>query len=207
MGIEYAAFVHRRTVAAWMRGVAIVLALASAPPSATDAATSTLEDTHIEAAFLVNFVRYTDWPSARLADPGAPYVVGVVGSADVVDNIGAVAAAAGFINGRRIEVHRIPIVDGARRQDAIDRLRRNHVVFVHLSAADDEDDVLRALRGQPVLTVSDIPGFADAGGMLGLVRLRSHLAFEANPAAIRAAGLLVSAKVLKLARIRQGGDR
>ena len=39
--------------------------------------------------------------------------------------------------------------------------------------------------------------------MLGLVRVQQHLAFEANPEAIRDARLLVSAKVLKLARIRR----
>jgi hypothetical protein len=40
--------------------------------------------------------------------------------------------------------------------------------------------------------------------MLGLVQSRAHLAFEANPAAIRNAGLMVSAKVLKLATLRGG---
>jgi len=54
-----------------------------------------------------------------------------------------------------------------------------------------------------VLTVGDATGFAAAGGMLGLVRVQEHLAFEANPEAIHDARLLVSAKVLKLARIRR----
>ena len=36
--------------------------------------------------------------------------------------------------------------------------------------------------------------------MLGLVRSDSRIVFQANTSAIRGAGLLVSAKVLKLAR-------
>ena len=56
----------------------------------------------------------------------------------------------------------------------------------------------------PVLTVSDVPGFAAQGGMLGLVRSGRHMAFEANPDAIRNGGVSLSAKVLKLARIREG---
>jgi hypothetical protein len=55
-----------------------------------------------------------------------------------------------------------------------------------------------------VLTVSDVPGFAAGGGMLGLVRSGRTLAIEANPDAIRASGISVSAKVLKLARLWGG---
>jgi hypothetical protein len=43
--------------------------------------------------------------------------------------------------------------------------------------------------------------------MLAIVRADTRLAIEANPRVIEANGLLVSAKVLKLARIRSGGIR
>ena len=56
-----------------------------------------------------------------------------------------------------------------------------------------------------MLTVGDEPDFAARGGMLGLVRAGDRtLAFEANPEQIQAAGVQLSAKVLKLARIRRG---
>ena len=58
-----------------------------------------------------------------------------------------------------------------------------------------------------MLTVGDGRDFAQRGGMLGIVRADARLAIEANPRAIEANGLLVSAKVLKLARIRSGGIR
>jgi len=52
-----------------------------------------------------------------------------------------------------------------------------------------------------VLTVSDNEDFTSQGGMLGLLRSDSRILFQANTSAIRNAGLLVSAKVLKLARV------
>ena len=52
-------------------------------------------------------------------------------------------------------------------------------------------------------SLAEIHRVLKPGGMLGLVRVDRHLAFEANPDEIRAAGLSVSAKVLKLARIRR----
>ena len=77
------------------------------------------------------------------------------------------------------------------------------MVFVREDSGVRCATVRRLLDGAPVLTVGDSTGFATAGGMLGLVRVDRHLAFEANPQEIRAAGLVVSAKVLKLARIRR----
>src|SRR5690349_8098888 len=44
----------------------------------------------VEAAFLVNFVRYTDWPPGRLGPAGAPYIVSVIGSEDDASDIAAV---------------------------------------------------------------------------------------------------------------------
>ena len=156
-----------------------------------------------EAAFLVNFVRYTDWPPGRLGPAGAPYIVSVIGSEGDATDIAAVAAAAGPIGGRRIEVRRVAPASLSLRASASSVLRASHVVFVREDSGVRCATVRRLLGAAPVLTVGDATGCAAAGGMLGLVRVQQHLAFEANPEEIRNAGLMVSAKVLKLARIRR----
>jgi hypothetical protein len=159
----------------------------------------------VEAAFLVNFIRYTDWPAARMGPPGSPYIVSVVGSVPDVDVIADVASAAGQVGGRRILVRRVDpnTLRGSHPADARPLLQ-SHVVFVLDESRIPCRTIRRLLDGASVLTVGDAPGFATEGGMLGLVRIERHLAFEANPAAIRASRLAVSAKVLKLARIRGG---
>jgi hypothetical protein len=192
----------------------VLLALAGAFPVAAQERADPAGELQVEAAFLVNFVRYSDWPRQRFASPASPYVVTVVGPESVAATVAAVASAAGDIQGRRIEVRRVDAsrVDAARadvprgggtarQADAAARLRGSHMVFIHHSAGVAPDQVLRLLSGVPVLTVSDVPGFALDGGMLGLVRNGRRLVFEANPPAIQAAGIVVSAKVLKLARI------
>lgn len=167
-------------------------------PSATD----------VEAAYLVNFLRYTQWPARTLEGPGAPYVITVVGPATVAERVRAVAAAAGPVEGRPIEVRRLAWqrgsqeapLDSERDREAAEQLRSSHLVFFHVEAGRPHARVLADLWGQPVLTVGNARGFTDRGGMLGLVRRGSSIVFEANPGAIRNANLTVSAKVLKLAR-------
>lgn len=168
----------------------------------------TPSEEEVEAAFLLNFLRYTDWPAGGFASPEAPYVVSVVGSEAVADRVRAVAEAAGRVNGRAVDVRWIDSARGARAapfDSARDRenqllMRRSHLVFFHASAGNVPGEALSDLYGHPVLTVSDVPGFTRSGGMLGLVRRGQRLGFEANPVAIRNGGLMLSAKVLKLAR-------
>ena len=184
--------------------VAVLIACSCVPALAQPTAPRSADTRllQVEGAFLINFLRYTDWPPPRLGDASDPYVVTVVGSPDAADAVAEVAAAAGEIRGRRVQVRRASMATSADRAAADDLLRTSHLVFVPASAQANLDNVLDTVRDLPILTVSDAPGFAATGGMLGLVQSRAHLAFEANPVAIRNAGLMVSAKVLKLATLR-----
>lgn len=183
--------------ASLMALVPLALLLGLMFSASTQAARSDAPRARLEAAFLVNFVRFTQWPDARFASVDSPYVLTVVGSDDVAIAIREVTDAAGSIQGRRISVRRIAGDDLRRRRQSI---RDSHVVFVHRSAGVPSSDVLAAVRGASVLTVGDSAGFARAGGMFGLVAAGPRMAFIANPDAIRSGGLSVSAKVLKLAR-------
>jgi hypothetical protein len=163
----------------------------------------------VEAAFLVNFLRYTQWPPDTFGNPADPYVITVVGDEDAAETLRRLTDVVAPIRGRRIAVQRIefpPGADATVRTAISDRLRRSHLVFVHRT---DEpiEAILADLSGQPVLTVSDARDFARAGGMLGLQQRGGRIVFEANPEAIRNSRLVVSAKVLKLARLVKGPVR
>ena len=154
-------------------------------------------EVQLEAAFLVNFVRFTQWPPPRFPSPASPYVLTVLGDNDVVDAVREVATAAGEIQGRRIRVQQ---VSSLRQANATDDLRRSHVVFVHGSAKVTPQQLLPRIDGASVLTVGQGQNFTRDGGMLGLARAGRRMEFTANVAAIQHSGLTVSAKVLKLAQ-------
>jgi hypothetical protein len=182
--------------------------LGAAPVGVAPARTRAPGEVEIEAAYLVNFLRYTQWPSTQAPAAGSNYVVTVVGSQAAADSVRAVCSAANGIEGRGIEVRWLPQARGSREapfdspQDAQARaqLRGSHLVFFHRSSGPVHPQVLDDLAGTPVLTVSDTDDFTQQGGMLGLVRSNGRIVFQANTGAIRGSGLLVSAKVLKLAR-------
>jgi hypothetical protein len=175
---------------------AVLLPLLACTPLAAQPAPQARD---VEAAYLINFLRYTQWPPQAFADAQAPFVISVVGTEDDATAVRNVATAAGAIAARRIDVRRV-----AKPQDNIDKLRNSHLVFFGAEGADAIAQTLAALADRPVLTVSDQEGFVAHGGMIELVNAAGHIVFYANPSAIRSAGVVVSAKVLKLARSGEG---
>ena len=189
----------------------VALALATPAParaSVARAPASVPGENEVEAAYQVHFQRYTQWPQSSFESASSPYVVCVVGDESAYQAVRAVAAAAGSLEGRAVQVRWLPDGRGSRAapfdspQDQAARamLRGSHLVFFHRSAGRVHPQAIADLGRLPVLTVSDTDGFTSAGGMLGLVHLDRRIVFEANPGAIRNSGLLLSAKVLKLAR-------
>lgn len=193
--------------------LALVLALAihaaPLPPApVTAAATAAVEPAELKAAFLVNFARYTEWPAGRFEHAASPLVVAVIGDPEVAEELAEIAGRAGPIGGHPLEVRSMPLSppESWRRSRMLEELREAHVVYLGPEAADGTRELLRDLAGVPVLTVGDVPGFAAAGGMIGLRRDRRRLVFDANPEAIKAGGIAVSARVLKLAQFVSTGE-
>lgn len=162
----------------------------------------------VDAAYLINFLRYTQWPAQSFETAQSAYVIGVSGSEETAAAVRAVARAAGTVNGRPIEVRNVRAARASSigAENASDAHRGNgwsglHLVFFHESGGVPSRQELASLAGKPILTVSDTPGFIAAGGMIELVNSAEHIVFAANPAAIADAQLVVSSKVLKLARL------
>ena len=165
-------------LALWL-GVATTPAISQVP----------LTDNQARASFVLHFARYIEWPGTSFASRDAPLVICMLGN----DSRGLSLAEVG---GRRIGDHPVETrkVERAASTDGC------HVVYL----ADSEErrlaGSLQILSTRPVLTVSDIDGFIDAGGMIGLLRTSERLQFEINRDALQVAGLRASANLLRLAR-------
>jgi hypothetical protein len=143
-----------------------------------------LPEYRLKAAFVYNFLVYTEWPAATGSalnlcihgtDPFGPEIDGLQGK---------VAAD------RTIAV---------QRRAAGESLQDCQVVFIARSAMDSLPRVLDKLRGQLVLTVADSPGAMRSGVALNMGVAQGKVTFEANLQAARAAGLGLSSKLLRLA--------
>ena len=187
---EAAIKVLRITRRRWLVGLAC-LWLAGGVAAADDR--SGVSEYQLKAAFLYNFTQFTEWSAQAFATPTAPIVIGIVGE----DPFGSTldeAVKGEVVRGRPLVVQRF-------RAD--EDLGSCQILFISRSEKERLRTLLSPLKGKPVLTMSDINDFAQAGGMVNLVLANKSVKLEINQAVAEEAGVQISAKLLRLARIAQ----
>lgn len=76
-----------------------------------------------------------------------------------------------------------------------------HLLFVSRSEAGQVDSWIARTEGRRIVTVSDIPGFAQAGGMIELPLEGERVAIVINRRAAQRKGFEFNAQLLRLARV------
>jgi hypothetical protein len=175
------------------RGWLLVLIGASAlalSPSGKAAVPAATDEYDIKVVFLLNFARFVEWPDA--AEPGRPLVIGVVGKDPFGDRLDKVVRGEN-VAGRPLVVKRFQRIDEVANCD---------LLFISRSEKPNLGKIMERLEGHAVFTVSDIPEFAENGGMIGLVRDEDKIRLHINVGASKkAANFIISAKLLRLAQI------
>ena len=179
----------------------MLMLLAVGCVAAAHAAPEAGPETQVKAAYVLNFLKYTYWPAER--DPvrrEGEYVVAVIGAESFAQSLRDIGAQAEGMGQRHVTVWRLEPSEIAL-PEVQKRIDGSHAVFIAADTPGDTRALLERLGRRPLLTIGDASDFAAAGGMLGLVPSGKRIVFDANPTAIHAHGLRVSAKVLKLSRI------
>jgi YfiR/HmsC-like len=175
-----------RGLGAWL---VVAVSVALCGPEAAEAQTATAPA--LKAAYLYNFAKFTTWPGEALA-PAEPLVLCVLNDRAVNDGLASLALD------RSIEGH--ALVVRATKLDS-PTLNACRILFVAGLDAPGSAALLDKLAGKPILTVSDLDGFAQSGGIAGFYVEGGTLKFAINLDATQRAGLHLSSKMLSLARI------
>lgn len=154
-------------------------------------------DSEVKAAFLCGFAEFVDWPSLGKSDP---VTIGILGQ----DTFGPLLDQT--MKNRALQTR--PIV--LKRITTLEEALRCQIVYVSASEKHRVEESLRVLGRASILTVSDIPDFAERGGVIGFRIEQNRVRFSVNTEAADRAGLQISSRLLKLARLvpakAKGGD-
>ena len=168
--------------------VLLMLASVGVGPAARMARAALDEEVQVEAAFLYNFTRFASWPETAFGAGGSSLVIGVVGQSPFG---GALEGLRGVVQGGHpIAVRTVSGVEGAGQC---------HLLFVPHGSCGEVDGLLGGLKGRSVLTVSDCPGFARAGGAIEFVVVNDTVRFRVNLEAARRANVKLSSQMLGVA--------
>lgn len=145
----------------------------------------------IKAAFLFNFTQFVDWPASSFSADDAPIVIAVLGE----NPFGSYLKET--VSGEKVKGH--PVV--VQYYDHPEEIKTCHILFIGLSDPKKTEQVISALKEKSILTISDMTGFLQEGGMIKFFTRQNNIRFEINPAAAKAADLTVSSKLLRVAEI------
>jgi hypothetical protein len=137
----------------------------------------------IKAGFIYNFFRFVEWPS-----PGQGWTLGIMGSDPFEGGLRDLEAKP--LNGKSIKIRKITDIKEAKGCDAL---------YLGPSEASKIKATLNGLKGNPILTISDIPEFADKGGAIGLTTESNRIRFIVNIDTLKHANMRANARFLQLA--------
>jgi hypothetical protein len=145
-------------------------------------------ETAVKAAFLPKFAAYVSWPAGARVAQGAPLTLCVMGS----DPFGRTIDEA--VRGQQVDGHPLAV----RRLPAGTDGSGCHIAFVQGPSPKATAQMLSALQGKPVLTVTDARG-GPQRGMIFFVVDGGRVRFHIDQAAAQQAGLSLSARLLGVA--------
>jgi hypothetical protein len=183
---------------------AICLALIIAPIALADASSAKYKEYEVKAAFIFNFLKFTDWPEEKTAANNSQIIIGIIGE----DPFGP---ATNVFKGKSIEEHKLLLtrfegieqikkMPEKEKNKHLDAIKTCHLLFICQSEQKQLRDIIEIVRNSSVLTVADTDGFIEAGGIINLFTEENKIRFDINQVTAENTGLKIRSQLLRLAK-------
>ncbi len=96
------------------------------------------------------------------------------------------------INGKKLVI---------KRFSSLEEMKESHILFVSISMKDHFEEILKKVKGLPVLVVGDTPGFAQRGACINFFMQKDQIRFEFNIYALKTGRFEVDSLLLDVGRI------
>jgi hypothetical protein len=145
----------------------------------------------LKAVFLLNFSRFTEWPTNAFKTPSSDFVIGILGS-NPFGSLMEKTVQDEKLNQRKFVVEYY--------RDASD-IQNCDLLFISQSEAGHLRGIVARLKSKPILTVSDSPDAADLGVCVQFVTKENKIRLRINMDSLKSAHLAMSSELLRLADI------
>ena len=147
-----------------------------------------ISEGQIKSSYVLNFAKFVEWPA------GTPWVDNKLTLCVVGTNV--LGGALSELDGRRAGKRELHVV---QHSYADNNLGGCHLVFIGESERQRAAVIIKGLGDSPSLTISDIEGFAEKGGDIGLLYHENRVVFEVNLASAQKSKLRLPSQLLNLA--------
>ena len=153
----------------------------------------TPKEQKVKAAYIYNFSRYFEWPEQTFENDDAPFVIGVLGTDPLGNQLDRLA------NKKSVRNRKIVI----NRYQNVEDYEPCQMLFVTRSVSDEQFKLaLEQANNDHVLVVSEKPPETRQGSSVQIfIDPNGKVGFEIDVGVVNARSLQVSAKLLKLASV------
>lgn len=171
--------------------VVVTAVLAAFLLVASEAALSaqSASEVDVKAAFLYNFTKFVEWPPSAFAAADDPFRICVIARQEFVTALDTIISGES-VKGRPMQ----RVVPGP------DDVPHCQILFVGAEESGRAVRLLSLVGRAPVLTVGDGPAFLAAGGAVAFAMDNGRVRFDVDLRSATRAGLVVSSKLLRVAR-------
>jgi hypothetical protein len=159
------------------------------------AASETYPEHEVKAAFIYNFIKFTDWPEEKVTDANEVMTIFVVGNYPECKTFKDIQRKSSENNPVSIRMFK-----SYEQISDPNVLKQCHVLFICKSEKKHIGDMLNLVKDSHILTVGEEKDFLEAGGIISFVEYQEKIRFEVNIPAASEAGLKLRSKLLKLAK-------
>lgn len=145
----------------------------------------------LKAVFMLNFAKFIEWPTKTFPSESASLNICIIGH----DPFGPLLNE--VIKDEMVHNHTVDV----KRLQSPQNIGVCHIAFLSPSLKPNFSKLLRIFSNTQVVTISEVDGFIQQGGMINFISIDNKIRFEINPESITNAGLSVSSRLLALARI------
>jgi len=145
----------------------------------------------IKALFLYNFANYVEWPNVAFESHDSPIKLCLFGNVPF-------GSFLSHVDGTLIRDRKLKII----RSSVLSEIESGcHTLFVGTDRLDLIEELFTNLNHVYVLSIGNVEGFIDKGGIINILRTQDMQQFDIDLAKAIQNGLLVDSDMLRLARI------
>ncbi len=168
------------------------------PAGVALAADATREEYSVKVALIYNFIRFTEWPAESFVQDQNVLQIMIYADESLLSVFDS-------IDGTIVGEHKIAVTLAEKPKD----VRGCHLLFLPKTERDQWSQIKAALGQKSVLTVGEMNGFLESGGVINLHMADNKIRFQVDLDHAQSRNLMISSRILKFASsvVREEGGR
>ena len=144
----------------------------------------------LKGVCIIKFIDYIKWPDKSFGNNNNEFILGILGH-NYFDNFFE------HFRGKQFKDNNFKII----YFDSVDEIGQPQILFISSSFKNNLENIFKELENKKILTIGDVPDFAEKGGIINLINKEGYISFEININALNRSEIKISSDLLGISKL------